>query len=528
MNGYYPKLVFARMSKLPLPEIAIMAVAILLRVWAIELKPPHFDEGINGWFADQITATGYYRYDPTNYHGPLHFYAVFISQTLFGRHLWALRLPAIVAGVLCVWALLRTREFFGPAVARMSALAAAVSPAFVFYSRYSIHESWQVLFSILFCLGILGLWKSGTRRHFFTAVFSAAGLVLTKETYVIHLGCFALAALVLALWQRVVPSRPAQPLARRKWTRDDAVAGLGGALLPVVFFYSGTFRDFGALAGLYETFGAWFQAGIAAGGHEKTSCDIIGPLNYYWIALMARYEWPALAGLLACARFVFPSDARYRYLAIMGGGTLLAYSLIPYKTPWCIVSIIWPFYPVFFGVLEEWRARTGKSLVCFGLAALLLAGSLGISLRLNFKKFTDDAEAYVYVQTYEDIATFTDPILRLAKNDPRNYAMTGLILLESYYPLPWMLGDFSRIGYHREDSPPDDWNVDFIAVEADREVEVEKNLCSPFYKRRFHIRNAQDECTAYFSAAKFGPRCGGELIIPATGKNAPAAEPGNP
>jgi len=133
-----------RLLKTHLPEVAILLIAVFLRCWLIEIKPPHFDEGINGWFADQMTANGYYRYDPTNYHGPLHFYAVFLSQTLFGREVWALRLPAVVASLLCVVAMLRFRCFFGSGVSRLAALAMAVSPAFVFYGRYSIHESWQV------------------------------------------------------------------------------------------------------------------------------------------------------------------------------------------------------------------------------------------------------------------------------------------------------------------------------------------------------------------------------------------------
>ena len=57
--------------KAHLPEIAIVLIAVFLRVWLIEIKPAHFDEGINGWFADQMRATGYHKYDPTNYHGPL-------------------------------------------------------------------------------------------------------------------------------------------------------------------------------------------------------------------------------------------------------------------------------------------------------------------------------------------------------------------------------------------------------------------------------------------------------------------------
>jgi len=498
----YPKRVFARLSKLPWPEIAILAVAVFLRVWLIEIKPPHFDEGVNGWFADQMTANGYYHYDPTNYHGPLHFYAVFLSQTLFGRHLWALRLPAILASVLCVWALLRFRVYFGSPAARLAGIAMAVSPAFTFYGRYSIHESWQVLFSVLFLWGILGLWKSGDRRSFFTAVFSAAGLVLTKETYLLHLGCFALAGGVLRAWQRVLPSRPAQSLARRLWTKDDALVAGGISFLVVVFFYSGNFLDFPSLRGLYQTFAAWFNTGVDAGGHEKSSYAI-GPLNYYWVALMARYEWPALAGLAACARYVWPSDARLRYIAIMAGGVLLAYAIIPYKTPWCIISIIWPFYLILGGILSECAGRWKSRLFLWAPAAPLLAASLISAWELNFISFTDDREPYVYVQTYGGIFTLTDPLLAVAENDPRQFHMSGLVLLDSYYPLPWVLGDFTRIGYYKKDQPPTAWDAGFIAVESARECEVEPHLKHPYYKRRFHLRSAQDECTAYFAVFLF-------------------------
>ena len=456
-----------------------------------------------------MTANGYYRYDPSNYHGPLHFYAVFLSQTLLGRHVWALRLPAILASVLCVVAILRFRDFFGASVARFAALAMAVSPGFVFYGRYSIHESWQALFSILFLWGILGLWESGTRRHFFTAVLSAAGLVLTKETYLLHIGCFFLAGLVLIGWQRVWPSRPARPIAKQTWSRDDAITGFGLAAFLIVFFYSGTFHDFRAMRGLYQTFDAWFKTGVDAGGHDKPAYALVGPINYYWIWLMWLYEWPALAGLLACGRFILPSDARYRFIAIAAGGTLLAYSIIPYKTPWCIISMIWPFYILLGGVLKECSERLRKPWPWL-IAAPLVAGTFALCLRLNFQRFTDDSEPYVYVQTYSGIFTLTDPLLKLAQKDPANYQMSGLILLDSYYPLPWMLGDFTRVEYYKKGLPPRDWHADFVAVESDREPEVEKNLTKAYFKRRFQLRSAQDGCTAYFEAEKFAAILSGE------------------
>ena len=91
----------------------ILLTASLLRLWNLDIKPPHFDEGINGWFVDQMKISGYYRYDPENYHGPLYFYVLFVFLSLLGRNLWALRLPAVISSIAAVWIALRFDRFFG-------------------------------------------------------------------------------------------------------------------------------------------------------------------------------------------------------------------------------------------------------------------------------------------------------------------------------------------------------------------------------------------------------------------------------
>jgi hypothetical protein len=85
--------------------------AAAARLVLLSMKPPHFDEGVNGWFVDQMTHTGFYHYDPTNYHGPFHFYVLFLFQTLFGRHIWALRLPLALISVATVCADAAVRPF---------------------------------------------------------------------------------------------------------------------------------------------------------------------------------------------------------------------------------------------------------------------------------------------------------------------------------------------------------------------------------------------------------------------------------
>lgn len=477
--------------------MAIALVAIALRFWALDIKPAHFDEGVNGWFADRITETGYYHYDPTNYHGPLHMYAVFVSQTLLGRNLWALRLPAVAVSTASVLALLLLTPYFGAFAVRFAALAMAVSPAFVFYGRYSIHESWMVLFLILTLRGVLGLWKTGAVRDLGFLAAGITGMILTKETYALHLACFLLAFPALWLWSRVVRPCPRDEAAPRSWTGAELAGICGAGLLVIVLFYSGFFLDFAGLGGLAKTFGAWFETGWGAGGHEKTAFEFAG-LNFYWLALMARFEWPALAGVAACVQCMGPVGARVRYTAIYAVGALAAYSIIPYKTPWCIVSILWPFYLVAGWFLGRMRWPWGVP-----AAALLVLASLPASLDLNFRRFTDETHPYVYVQTYRDMDRFTEPLLEKARRDPRFFHASGKFFLESYYPLPWILGDFTAIGYYGETEIPETMHPAFALCSKKQAPRVEKALEGDYWRREFRLRSGVTDCVAFFRKEDF-------------------------
>lgn len=590
------------MRKIPWIEVGILLVACLLRVVLLDLKPAHFDEGVNGWFADQMTRQGFFRYDPTNYHGPLHFYVVFLSQTVFGRNLWALRLSAIVSSLLAVAALLRYREFFGPMTARLAALAMAVSPACVFFGRYAIHESWMMLFQIVFLWGLLGVWEKGDRRFYRAVVLSSVGMMLVKETYLIHLVSFLLAALVLGLWQRVVPSRNDPPLAFRnllaanaagvgtacfvffaaglfmpaphsrlfaeglaflgargvvlpalpwllgialgvaavgafwvfvfprlpkpgseaaRWTLLDRLGMQFAALAIIVFFYTGTFFDRSILSGLHDTFLTWVHTGTDAAGHAKTSYEFsfLGlSVNTYWLALFARYEWPALIGLAACVRFVLPSDARIRYLAISAGGTLLAFSLIPYKTPWCVLSLVWPFFLLFGAIVAEGAgafARLGRrEPVPLLLGIGVIAASLVPTLRLNFLRYDDPEEPYVYVQTSREMRVLTEPLLRQTRRDPAFFHIRGSFFLDSYYPLPWVLGDFTKIGYYKPTDPPESAKDSaVIVVEEGDQKRIESQLSGAYFKKPFRLRDGMTDCVAYFRADVFSESFGGDTPV---------------
>jgi uncharacterized protein (TIGR03663 family) len=470
----------------------IIALAAFLRFFLLGIKPPHFDEGINGWFVDQLVKNGFYRYDPTNYHGPLHFYILFLSQTLFGRNVWALRLPVVLVSIACVWLTLKYEPFVGRNVSRMAALAMAVSPGFVFYGRYSIHEVWLVLFTMLFVFGLLGLWKFGTPNYLWCTGMGVTGMILTKETYVIHLGCAVIAigvCYVSNALSRVPDARPA----KQTWDYADLAVVICTGIALLVFFYSGTFLHWSGVKGIYQAYSAWFATGHEGHGHEK-------PPDY-WLKLIARYEWPVLAGLILCSLCQFFKSISLRYLAIYGVGTLIAYSIVAYKTPWCIINVVWPFLFIFGGALLVIPLR--YKAMAYIASASLLCVSLGSAIWLNYFRCTTDTEPYVYVQTYNDIYKLTEPLLKLARRNPIYYQLTGHIIRPSAYPLPWILGDFTHVGYYEHENLPAKLDTDFLLVEESRIADVESKLHDSYYTAPLRIRAYQDTSKLYLSARIF-------------------------
>ena len=477
----------------------ILLLAVGLRVWDLGLKPPHFDEGINGSFVDRMSNQGYYAYDPTNYHGPLYFYGLHFMQTLFGRSIEVLRIATVLAGAgVVAVALWGYRRHVGRGASLWFGLFLAVSPALVFVSRYAIHEMFLLLFFLLLILGLFDRWSG--RGGAWLICMGAAGMILTKETYLLHLICLGLAWITARMLARFSPDLPAQAANGPSWPggrSDLRVPGMVG-VIGVLFFYSGNLLAPAGVKGLWQTFATWAHTGLDAAGHAKPW--------YYWLTLMARYEWAALAGLIVGIRFVFPERRSIRFIVIAGAGTLVAYSIIPYKTPWCIVMLLVPGLLSLAVVLEEisrQRPRWKIAVVCVG--ALLAGHGLWATVRLNWERYDDPKEPYVYVQTSREVSRFVDPLFRGAQADGRRFHLPGAIVADAPFPLPWMLGEFSSIAYIAK-TEAIDYRVSqarFLLVQDSRRAEVERTLFGRFFVRKLTLRYAQEPMTAYFREQVF-------------------------
>ncbi|HEX4707288.1 MAG TPA: flippase activity-associated protein Agl23 [Candidatus Udaeobacter sp.] len=549
----------AQLAQMDWVPWAILGLAAFLRFLLLGMKPPHFDEGINGWFVDQVVHNGFYRYDPTNYHGPLHFYVLLLFECLFGRNLWALRLPVVLVSMVCVWLVLKFEPLVGRNVSRIAALAMAISPAFVFYGRYAIHEVWLQLFSTMFILGLLGLWKLGRLNYLWYAGMGLAGMILTKETYAIHLACAILAIPTLAVsivlskvhqylkndlkmiqgigdgkrgkrqavkppkrrWTYMIRTLMREAVndlkpAKQAWTYIDFAMVIIVGAATIIFFYSGTFFNWNGVKGLYLAFKAWTETGAAGHGHEKAWdywLKLMGPLpdvggNDSPIQRLRHgradafgYELPMLAGLILCLFCQKFKNLSLRYLAIYGAGSLVAYSYVKYKTPWCIVSFGWPFLFIFGGLILLVRPKHLR--IAYRAVAVLLCLSLGSSIWLNYFRCSSPDEPYAYVQTYNDIFKLSRPLLKLARRDPVYYHLIGHLIRSSVYPLPWVLGDFDRVGYYEGGNMPGNLDGDFLLVQQDKIQDVESKLKGSYYTDTLTLRNYQDPSKLYLSAKVF-------------------------
>ena len=84
------------------------------------------------------------------------------------------------------------------------------------------------------------------------------------------------------------------------------------------------------------------------------------------------------------------------------------------------------------------------------IALVVVLVSVYQTIDLNFLKYDNDSEYYVYVyaHTRRDLLKLIDDIDRLAKHTAKPADMGITIVSPEYWPLPWYFRDYQRVGYY--------------------------------------------------------------------------------
>lgn len=445
--------------------VVVMLIAAFLRFYDLALVPLHHDEGVNGNFLVRLVRSAEYQYDPSNYHGPtLYYFSAFIgwiirglfgeeAQNAYGLNTVTIRIVTALFGLGTVGLPLVMRRRLGNFGALSAAALIAVSPGAVYLSRYYIHETLFVFFTLSTVVAFSRYFEGRHPVYLILAAISLALLFATKETAFISVGVLAIAlTLTLAYrwwWRHFEKRAPGKKVGEEQVQRRGmetliwAFIALAVFVAVYVLFYSSFFKNYPK--GIYDslkTFEFWTKTGTQHHVH---------PAQTYlrWLFLQ---EAPILLSAIIGAGLVVlrPRNSFALFCALWGFGLLAAYTLVPYKTPWLTLNFIVPLALIGgYAFHQFYQSGPGKPFLAIGILVLAVGLSGYKSIDLNFFNYDNDNPRYVYVyaHTHRELLALVKEIDNVAKRSSEGNRLGITIVASDYWPLPWYFRDYGRVGY---------------------------------------------------------------------------------
>jgi uncharacterized protein (TIGR03663 family) len=511
--------------------LAILALAAFLRFYDLDLVPLHHDEGVNGNFLVRLVRDRQYQYDPGNYHGPTLYYlaAVFpwLLRMLFGPNAQnnygltteAIRSVPALFGLATIGLVFVLRRNLGTIATLSAAGLLAISPGAVYLSRYFIHETLFVFFTLGIVVAAIRYYETSHPVYLILGAISAALLLATKETAVISVAVLAIAFICTFTCQAtqralgIVQASPEVLATGKKKRRnsktesgwDRFLEGAGGPgmlmiwlavaavafMVVYVLFYTSFFKNYpkGLLDSL-KTFEFWTKTGETAHVHPF--------VTYIWWLLLQESPLLVLGVVGALVALFKPVKPAMLFSAFWAFGLIAAYSLIKYKTPWLSLNFVVPLALTsgvavqwLYDELGEWRVSPRTRVLTIAGVLLVVLGPLPFlagrfervaraaensssmrealaeaprfktlipgyqTIDLNFVNYDNDDRYYVYVyaHTRRETLKLVDLIEQLAQRTHQGSQMGITIVSPDYWPLPWYLRNYNRVGYYGKISP---------------------------------------------------------------------------
>ncbi|MEE9285758.1 MAG: flippase activity-associated protein Agl23 [Dehalococcoidia bacterium] len=198
-----------------LAYLALIAVAVGMRLWDLGGRAYHYDETIHAFDSWALFQGNGYIHSPWS-HGPFLYEVGAAGFFLFGDNLLAPRIFPALFGVALVAMPLLLRNYLGRGGALATAAILAFSPSLLYFSRFDRAD----IFTLVFDLGVvIALWRfiegRRTRYLYLAAVFLALSFSSKETAYLslVAVGSF-LAAWWVRSWLPILWSRASGKMAR--------------------------------------------------------------------------------------------------------------------------------------------------------------------------------------------------------------------------------------------------------------------------------------------------------------------------
>jgi len=493
--------------------IVAVAVAAAFRLPSLENRTMHCDEAVHAAKLQGLLEQGEYAYDPHEYHGPSLNYATLpvawmsSAEKLTELTEVELRLVPAFFGIGLVALVFLLREELGTTATFFSALFMAVSPIMVFYSRYYIQEMLLVFFTFS---AIVALWRYA--RLVDDETNDKRWLCLRKMAWLVLLGGSigmmhaSKETCVIALFSMFVAAAITMPGLRRMGLKRIVLATmlvLATAAGVSALFFSSFFDNPGGVADSYATYFHYFTRAAgegSAGQHEYPFYHYFHRL-FYWESNDPMLWTEATVGVLALLALLAAVTGMglrpkqlpiVRFLSVYTLSMTVIYCAIPYKTPWCALGFFQGMIlmaGIAAGVMlgaessrpagDRWPRRFAVYAyrACAGMVLLGMAAGLGMQAWLAaFVDYENPTAPYVYAHATSDLFPLVDELERLAEAHPDGKDMHVQVICPDgdFWPLPWYLRSFGRVGWFSE--PPKRSPAPVIVMEPSMRKAVNKYL----------------------------------------------------
>ncbi|WDE98602.1 phospholipid carrier-dependent glycosyltransferase [Lentisphaera profundi] len=518
--------------------IAIFCLAIFSRVHNIDVRPMHGDEANQAYRFQLLHEKSIPIYDARDYHGPTLYYAMRPLAWLSGKDYRELdksdyRLLTTIFSLLSILLCLAFKDALGSIPTLALAFFMAISPANVFYSTYFIQESLLICFTLAFFACAWHFRQSLIQKNqknsrlYTIGIGLAIGLMIaTKETSVFVFMAFGIALFFFQFKSKI-------PLKKIKEQQRNLIY----AALAMIFVYTLFYSSFGSNPkGVIEPFKAistHIQRGLGSSDLPKNTTAGAAhtkPFNYYAYLLIGSWTksfnelaetdinqrsrspqkiiksiWrnqPSrpINELFLCALALLGSlfillkkedSPLSLFCLIYTLSIFLIYSLIPYKTPWCVLSILLGLYflaAYAIKVLLVKFSSVKSQVIIFSLLALCSIDLIRQNILLSDLISTKNPYAYAHpVFNIEDLNQQVDDI---AFSSDLNYNLPIHFITHDYWPLPWYLRKYNKVAYWDHSRPSTQLSELPIIIYSTENQALSDELASTHTSSLYGLRTA--------------------------------------
>ncbi|MCX8190549.1 MAG: TIGR03663 family protein [Candidatus Diapherotrites archaeon] len=497
---------------------ALFFCGLIVRLAIIEVRPVHHDEGVNGYFVDQVLTpnksryseclakgesalacfilnSNTWRYDYENYHGPAPFYMMAVSVLVFGENIFAMRLvPAILGAIISLFVLL-FRKQLGTIGSLVACFFLLFSPALLYYSLDAIHEYFFAFFAFgSLCLLLKFAECFESKYLYFGFAFLALTFTTKEASFLTVPAIIAIAFFVFlanACEKKVC-------LSQKLYNKIIIMILISFFIFATIFItlFSSLFANMRGVIDAFKSPFVWTERMTGQSGHEK--------VWYYYFDLIGFSEiamfFLAIVGIFIAIyrkNLIMAAFAAFFIFFIVGA------SVPAYKVPWGLITALPPLAILAGYCAEEiYKALPKKKELLIFFAVLIciaMASTLHRSIIINTEKSESEDNKLAYVQTKFSTTYALKRVEALGRKDVN----VAVISSQSTWPLPWLLKRYNTSYYDGETLGIFEISsYDLVIVEKIYDYKIPDSEKSAFYKDEISLRPGM-EMFAYFKKEVF-------------------------